>query len=151
VYSREYGDDNLMKYITTLILFLSLLGCQSMTSHSSDELDTNLNLTQASANNLYEGTLSTLLEPLQINQIHEWQLEIETIEGEPLIGATVTLDGGMPEHQHGFPTVPIVTEVGDGRYLIEGIKFQMSGQWQMAFDIEVNGEHDQLVFNLMVP
>lgn len=143
-----------MKYLTTLVLllFLFLLGCQSTmshSSHSSDELDTNL--TQVSANKRYQGTLSSQLEPLQINQIHEWQLEIETVEGEPLVGAVVTLGGGMPEHQHGFPTVPTVTEVGDGRYLVEGMKFQMSGSWQMVFDIEVNGEHDELLFNFMVP
>ena len=138
-----------MKYLTALILFLLLLGCQSTMSHSSDELDTNL--TQTSANKRYQGTLSTLLEPLQINQIHDWQLEIKTIEGEPLVGAIVTLSGGMPEHQHGFPTAPTVTEVGDGRYLTSGVKFQMSGNWQMAFDIEVNGQYDELVFNLMVP
>ncbi len=141
-----------MKYLTTLILLLFLAGCQSTmshSSHSSGELDTNL--TQLSANQRYEGTLSSKLEPLQINQIHEWELEIESIEGEPLVGADVTLSGGMPEHQHGFPTVPTVTEVGEGRYLVEGMKFQMSGSWQMVFDIEVNGEHDELVFNLIVP
>ena len=144
-----------MKYLNILVLLLLLVGCQSMmshsshSSHSSDELDTNL--TQLSANERYQGTLSSQLEPLQINQIHEWELEIETVEGEALVGANVTLSGGMPEHQHGFPTVPTVTEVGEGRYLVEGMKFQMSGSWQMVFDIEVNGEHDELVFNLMVP
>ena len=144
-----------MKYRTTLVLFLFLLGCQSTMSHSSHSShssgELNTNWTQLSANKRYQGTLSSQLEPLQINQIHEWQLEIETSEGEPLIGAVVTLSGGMPEHQHGFPTVPTVTEVGDGRYLIEGMKFQMSGSWQMVFDIEVNGERDELVFNFMVP
>ncbi|MGB0385272.1 MAG: FixH family protein [Ardenticatenaceae bacterium] len=123
-----------------------------MTSHSWHEVDSvDTNLTQTSANQRYQGALTSQLEPLQINQIHDWQLEIETIEGEPLVGATVTLSGGMPAHQHGFPTVPTVTEVGDGRYLTSGMKFQMSGQWQMVFDIEVNGEYDQLVFDFMVP
>ena len=145
-----------MKYIRILLLLLLLVGCQCTMSHSSHSSHSSAgeiesNLTQMSANERYQGTLSSKLEPLQINQIHAWELEIKNIEGEPLVGAIVTLSGGMPAHQHGFPTVPTVAEVGDGRYLIEGMKFQMSGHWQMTFDIEVNGQHDELVFNFMVP
>ena len=46
----------------------------------------------------------------------------------------------MPEHDHGLPTQPQVTEeVEPGSYLIEGIRFHMPGKWQMQFSIQVNG------------
>ena len=34
----------------------------------------------------------------------------------------------MPEHNHGFPTAPRVTEnLGEGDYLLEGMRFNMGG------------------------
>ena len=56
-------------------------------------------------------------------------------------GANINLKGGMPEHDHGLPTQPMVTEeIRPGVYLIEGIRFHMPGAWQMLFSIEINGQ-----------
>ena len=44
--------------------------------------------------------------------------------------AAITVDGGMPQHGHGFPTRPRVTrDLDDGTYLLEGMKFSMTGWW----------------------
>jgi hypothetical protein len=48
---------------------------------------------------------------------------------EPLLGATFELDAGMPGHGHGMTTRPEHRELGDGRYLSEGMKFHMPGRW----------------------
>lgn len=86
-----------------------------------------------------------------LNQIHTWTLHIETAEGQPVEGATITVDGGMPQHGHGLPTSPEVTkDLGGGNYRVEGMKFQMLGFWEVKFDITANGQSDSITFNLVL-
>ena len=84
--------------------------------------------------------LHSLLQPLTINQIHSWHQELSNETGA-VQGASISVEGGMPEHDHGLPTQPQVTEeIKPGVYLIEGIRFHMPGAWQMLFSIEVDGQ-----------
>ena len=77
------------------------------------------------------------LEPLAINRIHNWVLHVDDANGRPVTGATITLEGGMPAHDHGLPTAPQVTrELGNGDYLVEGLRFHMNGEWQIEVTIE---------------
>jgi hypothetical protein len=65
--------------------------------------------------------------------------------------AEITVDGGMPQHGHGLPTSPQVTQnLGGGDYLVEGVKFQMLGWWEVKFNINANGQSDTVTFNLIL-
>ncbi len=76
------------------------------------------------------------LDPLEINTIHSWELVLHTADGAPLIGAQMSVVGGMPDHDHGLPTSPVVTrEITPGRYLLEGMRFHMPGRWLLTFDV----------------
>ena len=76
------------------------------------------------------------LDPLAINTIHSWELVLHTADGAPLIGAQMSVVGGMPDHDHGLPTSPVVTgEIAPGRYLLEGVRFHMPGRWLLTFDV----------------
>lgn len=76
------------------------------------------------------------LDPLAINTIHSWELVLYTANGAPLSGALMSVVGGMPDHDHGLPTSPVVTgEVTPGRYLLEGMRFHMPGRWLLTFDV----------------
>jgi hypothetical protein len=87
--------------------------------------------------------------PIVINQMHTWTLHVETADGQPVENATILVDGGMPQHGHGLPTAPKVTQVlGNGDYLVEGMKFQMGGWWEVRFDITAGDVHDTITFNL---
>ena len=45
------------------------------------------------------------------------------------------MSGGMPQHAHGFETEPRVTrDLGDGEFLIEGVRFHMSGAWTIRLE-----------------
>src|SRR5262245_35118378 len=58
-------------------------------------------------------------QPPPVNELHSWVLHIVSAAGEPVEHASVTVDGDMPEHGHGLPTQPRVTEeLGQGRYKI---------------------------------
>ena len=92
---------------------------------------------------------SSSIEPIAINVMHEWILTIESASGYPVKNADVTVEGGMPEHNHGLPTEPKVTKnLGNGRYLLQGVRFHMSGLWEMKVTIRVEGNEHVVIFPL---
>ena len=88
---------------------------------------------------------------IPIRQLHSWTLHITRPDGSPVTDAVVGVDGDMPEHRHGLPTRPRVTRhLGNGDYLVEGVKFQMGGWWVMEFTIAAGGQSDIARFNLQL-
>jgi hypothetical protein len=84
-----------------------------------------------------------------VNLVHEWRLHLETPEGLPVEGATVTVNGDMPAHGHGMPTQPEVTaDLGGGDYRVEGMAFQMGGYWIVDVTVTADGETDLIRFGL---
>lgn len=78
----------------------------------------------------------TQLDPVVINRIHSWELVLIGADNSPLTGAEISVIGGMPDHDHGLPTLPIVTrETSPGHYLLQGVRFHMPGRWQLTVTI----------------
>ena len=91
------------------------------------------------------------LEPITINQIHNWVLHIETPAGDPVSGAKISVSGGMPMHNHGLPTNPkVTTDLGRGKYKLEGLRFHMRGYWELIVIIEVQGRRDTGIVKLNI-
>lgn len=98
---------------------------------------------------LYHVTITSWLNPLQLGRIHAWEAKITTADGTPVTDATIKVGGGMPIHNHGFPTQPEVTkQIKDGVYLIEGVKFSMRGPWILFLDITSNNKTDSVAFDI---
>ncbi len=86
-----------------------------------------------------------------IGQMHSWTVKITGPDGAPIPHARIAVDGGMPQHGHGLPTRPRVTkELAPGTYLVEGMKFSMTGWWDLRLDIDAAGVHDKVVFNVVM-
>ena len=69
-------------------------------------------------------------------------------DGAPVHDARFAVDGGMPQHGHGLPTQPRVTrELADGTYLLEGMKFSMTGWWEVKLAIQGPHGADKVTFN----
>jgi hypothetical protein len=101
-----------------------------------------------SSRGVYAVSFESSLEPIKINQIHSWTLYI-TSGGDPVSGASLTVSGGMPAHDHGMPTRPRVTaELGNGEYRLEGMRFHMGGDWEVSIEIKANGKTDTVVVTL---
>jgi hypothetical protein len=84
-----------------------------------------------------------------VNMVHQWLLHIETPDGRPVAGATITVGGDMPAHGHGMPTQPEVTaDLGGGDYRVEGMAFQMGGYWVIDVTVTAGGETDLIRFGL---
>ena len=105
----------------------------------------------ASKRKLFHARYKTSGGAMPMNRIHSWMLNIKTPSGEPVSGAAITVEGGMPMHGHGLPTSPVATAANmPGNYMVEGIKFTMPGHWVVRFDIQAGSKIDTVEFNVMV-
>ena len=113
--------------------------------------DIDYSTTRMSDKGVFIVSYSASTGTVPINQMHQWTLHVETPDGQPVEAATIAVDGDMPQHGHGLPTKPRVTKyLGNGDYLVDGMKFQMGGWWLMDFTITANGEKDAVHFNMML-
>lgn len=146
------GNRRTLRIVAAVVVGIVAIAVVAMTSRMND-VPANLDLatTRLSAQGLYRATFQSALNPIAINQIHEWTLHVETPQGQPVDNATIQVDGDMPQHGHGMPTQPRVTEaLGNGDYRVEGMKFQMTGWWVIDFEISAGGSTDKVSFNLML-
>jgi hypothetical protein len=111
--------------------------------------DLDLSRSKASAKGLYIVSIEPEDGSFRQGEMHSWLITLMTPAGAPVEDAKITVDGGMPEHHHGLPTSPAVTaSLGEGKYRVEGVKFTMSGWWQLRFAISAADGDDEAVFNL---
>ena len=108
--------------------------------------------TADSRNSRFTVTLESTESQFALNEFRVWQLTvIDAASGEIVTPARVSVGGGMPMHGHGLPSQPQVTEyLGDGRYQIEGLKFNMLGKWVLEFDIVTKSVSDTVKFELLL-
>lgn len=106
---------------------------------------------KTSAAGLYAVAIEPEAEPIQQGSLHGWIVTVTTPTGEPVADAEITVDGGMPQHGHGLPTAPqSVGHLGEGRYRIEGVRFNMGGWWVLKFAISAPAGNDEAEFNIVL-
>lgn len=131
------------------LLFVTAL---SLSACMSPPTGLDLALKHPTAQKHYQTEIKPVEKPIAINKLHAWEIKLTQPSGQPVTGAKITVGGGMPQHHHGFPTQPRVTkELGDGRYLIEGMKFSMPGWWEIKLKIEGAQGTDNVTFNVVLP
>ena len=125
-----------------LLLLLLALTCHAVASESTppDVFWTS---------DRFQVSFESDLKPIVINQIHQWIIQVQTLDGVPVTKAEISIDGGMPDHDHGLPTDPQVTgNLGDGRYRVEGLRFHMQGQWELKITIRADNMEDVVTISL---
>ena len=134
-----------------LALAVAALGTLGMGGCSTPPKDLDLALEKRSAAGTYRVALVPPAQAPAINQMHSWKVKLATADGRPVHGARFAVDGGMPQHGHGLPTQPRVTrELADGSYQLDGMKFSMSGWWELKLDIQGPQGADKVTFNTVV-
>ena len=122
-----------------------LTGCM-MFAKPPQELDYASKRTSAAGH--YRATIQTKGDTIPTGKPQRWTLHLETAAGAPIDSATISVDGGMPQHGHGLPTKPRVTrELGQGDHLVEGMKFNMGGWWDVKFRVSEAPGQDSVVIN----
>jgi hypothetical protein len=128
-----------------IFLTLGLTGC------STPPKDLDVALDKQSAAGVYRVALLPPAQAPAINQMHSWKVKLATADGAPVHGARFIVDGGMPQHGHGLPTQPRVTrELEAGTYALDGMKFSMSGWWEVKLAIDGPQGADKVTFNTVV-
>lgn len=125
-------------------------GAQGMAG-TGMQADLDTSTSKMSEHHRFQVSVESQETPLPLNVMHAWVLTVTTPDGQAIDGAKVIVDGGMPAHGHGLPTAPRVTKnLGEGRYLVEGMKFNMSGRWEITFTIAKGSDNDRVTFNLIL-
>lgn len=111
--------------------------------------DLDYSRSRSSESGAYRATYTPDGDTIRVGRMHTWRLHLESSAGAPVDGATIAIRGGMPQHGHGLPTRPRVTQaLGGGDYLVEGMKFSMGGWWTVTFAITAPAGADSVTFNL---
>ncbi len=156
---RMVGDDSevfipplsdcTMPYTT--VSLLSLLSLAAIAGCSTPPPGLDLSMRRPTIEKKFVVELDAPATPAAINQIHSWRIKLASPDGAPITHAHITVDGGMPQHGHGLPTKPQVTrELADGTYLLEGMKFSMTGWWEIKLAIDSPVGADKVTFNTVV-
>ena len=104
--------------------------------------------TWTSNSKLFTVSVESELDPIVINQIHSWTLQLQDAQGQAVTGADLSLVGGMPEHNHGLATAPVIESAGEGSYLLQGLRFHMMGSWELELTINNAGISDIVLITL---
>ena len=135
-----------------MIRLLSALAAAALVAAcSTPPTDLDLSLDKRSAAGAYRVALVPPAQPPALNQMHAWTVKLASADGRPVPQARFRVDGGMPQHGHGLPTQPRVTrELEAGTYLLEGMKFSMTGWWELKLAIDAADGTDQVTFNTVI-
>jgi hypothetical protein len=127
----------------------AIMGTIMSAGVEQEGLDTSA--TRLSEQGVFQVSYTSQIDPVPVNQMHTWTVHVESGDGQPLDQAEITVAGGMPQHGHGLPTKPQVTQnLGGGDYLAEGLRFNMPGWWEVTFNITAGGQNDSVTFNLVL-
>ena len=131
-----------------VLALLGVGGFYAMKMLSPPPADLDLARSKETANGRYTVAVEPEAEPLQTGTLHTWLVTV-TSNGTPVTDAQISVDGGMPQHGHGLPTAPQATgHIGEGRYRIEGVRFNMGGWWVLKLTVDSPAGRDDVEFNL---
>ncbi|WP_295813114.1 FixH family protein [uncultured Nitratireductor sp.] len=145
---RANGNSRIMLAgLGLLVAAIAVYAAFQLFSPPPSEVDVAYNT--VSGEGFYQVMFETEAQPVPVNETHEWVLTVTTPDGAPVTDAEISIDGGMPDHGHGLPTEPRTTEnLGEGRYRVEGMRFNMGGHWEIRIGIDAEPGLDEAVFNL---
>lgn len=149
---REPGATQHPSWCRAAALALTLAGASGCMQHSGPPASLNLSLSRPTEAGLYRLEISPVMAPMRINRIHSWHVDLRDARGVSVQNAAIEVSGGMPEHGHGFPTRPRVTPQPEaGQYVLEGMKFNMTGWWEIRLDVQSPLGRDHVTFNTVLP
>jgi len=111
--------------------------------------ETNWELKTSTENGLFVVLLQPESDIPIIGDYHNWIIEVTDENENGIENAQFSFGGGMAAHGHGLPSKPVVTSyLGEGKYLIEGMLFNMSGEWTLAVAIRKDNFIDKTQFTI---
>lgn len=113
------------------------------------EIDTSLSKMTESGQ--FKVSVSPRPQPVPINRMHQWILSVAGPDGHPIDDVKVEISGDALGRNRQLPTAPRVTRyLGGGQYLIEGVRFNMAGWWELKLRVESGQHRDSVTFNIEI-
>ncbi|MDH3200125.1 MAG: hypothetical protein OEM15_04440 [Myxococcales bacterium] len=130
------------------------VGAAQQVEHSKDPVETPAWVFVANAQSDTGGVLvvvHTDTLPIPVNVMHRWRIQV--LRGSdnptPFMPEALVVNGGMPSHGHGLPTQPAVSRyLGNGMFLVNGMRFNMGGEWQMIVRVLEGDRWHRAVFTI---
>jgi hypothetical protein len=140
---------SLIAVVVALVAVIAAASMSVMHMMAAPPADLDLSRSKATQEGVFLASVEPEAGSFKQGEMHSWVLTVKNPDGTPVDDASIKVDGGMPQHSHGLPTSPQVTGyLGDGRYRVEGVKFNMGGWWVLRFAISSPAGADEAVFNL---
>ncbi|MCC0044543.1 MAG: FixH family protein [Brucellaceae bacterium] len=130
------------------IVVLIVVGWFFLAGRHAPQGEVDLSRSKSSDKGGYEVSIEPEQEPVAQGPLHAWLAHVKLADGTPVVDARITIDGGMPAHGHGLPTVPSAEHIGDGVYRIDGVRFNMGGLWELRLVIDGPAGEEEVVFNI---
>ena len=147
--SHHASPNPLGSALRTTVAAAAVIMAVTACSHFRTAPSPDITTVKLSAHQLYRASVRPAVVPIPVRRLQSWTLHIDAMDGQPVDVATITMNGGMPQHGHGLPTSPRVTRaLGNGDHLVEGVKFNMGGWWVVRFAIASAAGTDTVTFNL---
>lgn len=102
-----------------------------------------------SHNGSYRASLVPSTTPPRSGVPLDWSLTVTTAAGAPVTGAAISLDSWMPDDEAGGTRRYVTRELGNGRYRVEGLRFDGPGWWNVRLTVAARATTDSLAFNLV--
>jgi hypothetical protein len=142
------------KHRVHLITLCAVLLAGSLDAASALARPANLDrsLDRTSDHGVFRIQLQSARTPVPLWRVHQWTVHLTDAAGQPVVGAVMAIDGGMPDHHHGLPTAPRAMPAGlPGDYVIDGMKFSMPGWWVLKLAVKgLDGQADTITFNIIL-
>lgn len=112
----------------------------------------NTSLDRVTDQGMFRVSIQSEAQPIRLWRVHQWTVHVTDAKGEPVSGAQLSVDGGMPQHHHGLPTAPRAAPgASAGAYVISGMKFSMPGWWELKLGVTApDGRADRITFNVVL-
>jgi cytochrome c peroxidase len=98
----------------------------------------------------YRVRVEPATEPLVLNAWQRVLLHVERTDDAPLALLALSVDGGMPAHGHGLPSAPRVRSANGQDFVIEGLRFNMAGRWELRVLLSDRAGNDLAVVPLEI-
>lgn len=81
---------------------------------------------------------------VRLNEVQSWTVTLFDNQENPVTPRSLVFLGGMPGHGHGLSSLPRVTkQLSPGRYLVDGVLFNMYGDWEIVIGVVGNDGPDK--------
>jgi len=152
MWHNENADADRRFWLGARSLLAGVLGLTIVGAAAAGPVDRDLSLTRSTDHSRFRVIVQSNALPIPMGRVHSWRIHLTDPNGAPVRQAIVDVSGGMPEHGHGLPTRPRVVEADTpGDYVINGVRFSMTGWWVLNLAIRTpDGRADAVTFNLVL-